>query len=73
MRLFTKTCLLPEYFGAYSNDQVTTYDNHRYIITITADPQCIFDFQSTGNKDVALDTAAVNTKVVMETEILGEV
>ena len=52
---------------------MVTDANNTYIITIAADPQCIFDFQSTGNKDVALDTAKVNRKADMDSEILGKV
>ena len=52
---------------------MTKDDNHRYIVIVADDQQCIFDFQSTGNEDVAKDTAKVNTKVEKETEILGKI
>ena len=39
---------------------------------IPGDPQCIFDFQSTGDKQIAMDTATVNMNMEQDSVILGE-
>ena len=41
------------------------------MFSIAGDPLCIFDYQATGDEEIATDTAKANSNFEEETKILG--
>ena len=44
----------------------------QYFDYIPVDQQCIFDFQSTGDRQIALDTSRANINMQQDAEVLCE-